>query len=420
MESFGVELEYMIVDQDTLQVVPMADELLTSNDGTIHNEVDHGEITLSNELVSHVVELKTTQPTPLPSRMGGSFVDLLTELNRTLSSKAAMILPGAMHPFMNPRTETHLWPYGQHEIYERFHKLFDCHRHGWANLQSMHINLPFQTDEEFALLHSAIRVILPILPGIAASSPVMDGAITEYRDARLFVYTNNAATRPVIAGDVVPDAIFSEAEYREKILDPIDRELITMGADDVLEAIWVNSRGAMARFDRGSIEIRLIDVQENPRQDLAIADLVCATIRWLIEERDLNQFANIATAELVRELQNSTMDGEDAIITSQALLALFGFRYPVPVRELWRRVLDEELLPRQWISPASARRIGFILEWGTLASRILRALSFYGFLSGPVDRDVLRRVYRGVAESLKSDGIFNGEMSVSLLDSGRE
>ena len=43
-------------------------------------------------------------------------------------------------------------------IYDTFDRIFSCKGHGWANLQSMQINLPFRGDEEFARLHAAIRV----------------------------------------------------------------------------------------------------------------------------------------------------------------------------------------------------------------------------------------------------------------------
>ena len=39
---------------------------------------------------------------------------------------------------------------------------FDCKGHGWSNVQSTHINLPFYDDKEFEKLHAAIRVIYTV------------------------------------------------------------------------------------------------------------------------------------------------------------------------------------------------------------------------------------------------------------------
>src|SRR5439155_21189196 len=62
-EGYGVELEYMIVDAETLNVRPICDELLKGAAGKVVDSVDMpGGVTWSNELVLHVVELKATQP----------------------------------------------------------------------------------------------------------------------------------------------------------------------------------------------------------------------------------------------------------------------------------------------------------------------------------------------------------------------
>ena len=84
-------------------------------------------------------------------------------------------MPTGMHPWMDPAREFELWPHGDREIYAAFDRIFDCRGHGWANLQSMHLNLPFADDDEFGRLHAAIRALLPLLPALAASSPFADG-----------------------------------------------------------------------------------------------------------------------------------------------------------------------------------------------------------------------------------------------------
>ena len=113
---------------------------------------------------------------------------------------AARLMPTGMHPWMNPRAETVLWPDDGSSIYESYDRLFDCRSHGWSNLQSMHINLPFADDEQFARLHAATRLVLPLLPALAASSPVVDGKPTGLMDYRLEAYRTNQARMPSITG----------------------------------------------------------------------------------------------------------------------------------------------------------------------------------------------------------------------------
>ena len=74
---------------------------------------------------------------------------------------------------MNPLTDTELWKHSYSEVYELYNRIFNCKGHGWSNVQSTHINLPFFDDKEFEKLHAAIRIILPLIPGLCASSPIL-------------------------------------------------------------------------------------------------------------------------------------------------------------------------------------------------------------------------------------------------------
>ena len=69
-EAYGVELEHMIVDAETLDVKPVADRLLAavSEGDEPEAEVELGDVAWSNELVLHVIELKTNGPADGPAR----------------------------------------------------------------------------------------------------------------------------------------------------------------------------------------------------------------------------------------------------------------------------------------------------------------------------------------------------------------
>ena len=61
-EGYGVELEYMIVDRSTMNVCSLADKVLAAVGGPWTREVHCGPLAWSNELVLHVIELKTNGP----------------------------------------------------------------------------------------------------------------------------------------------------------------------------------------------------------------------------------------------------------------------------------------------------------------------------------------------------------------------
>ena len=204
-EAYGVEIELMIVDSETLDVKPVCDELIAAVVGEPASEIELGDIAWSNELTLHVLELKTNGPAPTLQGLAARFHESVLRANRALQGLGARLMPGAMHPWMDPGTETELWPHEYTEVYHAFDRVFGCSGHGWANLQSTHLNLPFAGDEDFWRLHAAIRIALPLIPALAASSPFQDGRRGPAVDGRLLAYRENARRVPSVAGRVIPE-----------------------------------------------------------------------------------------------------------------------------------------------------------------------------------------------------------------------
>ena len=209
--GYGIELEYMIVDRKNLSIMPVADKLLHKLSGEYVSEVKCGRLAWSNEIVLRLIELRNDNPETIIESLPALFQGEIQRINRELESMGAKLMPSAMHPWMNPRSETQLWPHDNAEIYRMYDRIFDCKRHGWANLQSMHLNMPFADDVEFARLHAAIRLLLPIMPALAASSPIAEGRHTGFMDFRMENYLTHQMKIPSTMGKVVPDTITSHA-----------------------------------------------------------------------------------------------------------------------------------------------------------------------------------------------------------------
>jgi hypothetical protein len=295
-----------------------------------------------------------------------------------LRSLDAQLMPTAMHPWMHPG-QMELWPYEYSAVYRTFDRIFNCQGHGWANLQSVHLNLPFADDEQFGRLHTAIRLILPLLPAIAASSPVVERQVTGRWDNRLDFYRRNSLRVPLVAGQVIPELVMSEQQYQEQILQPMYAQVRPLDPEGILQHEWFNARGAIARFDRGSIEIRLLDLQECPQADLAICALVVGVLRQLVAER-WTGFADqqaIGQESLVALLTDCIDRGERAVINDQQFLRQFGagrLGCPLPAGRLWQHLHEQwsrlDLADSEPWQPA----IDHLLSAGTLSSRIVRAL----------------------------------------------
>jgi gamma-glutamyl:cysteine ligase YbdK (ATP-grasp superfamily) len=395
-DAYGIELEYAIVDRDTLDVAPIAAALLDAMPDRTRS--DGVRVGWSNEIVAHVAELKNAEPVPELALLPPAFADEIRAANASLSSSNACLLPTGMHPWMDPSTQTVLWTRSDADIYGAYDRIFDCRRHGWSNVQSMHVNLPFANDAEFARLHAAVRLVLPLVPALCASSPFVDGRVAAERDHRLAVYRTHAARIPEIVGAIVPEPCASRAAYESDVLTPIYDSMAALDPPGTLRREWINARGAIARFDRMAIEIRLADTQECPRADIAAAQAICAVVRTLYDRAPAAPgHLDVPTESLAALLAHATRNGEDALAEEPYLRAIgISAVRSCTVRDVWRRMLDDAACrDGGW-----AGVVDSILDHGTLATRILRAAG-----SHP-SREGLREVYRELARCLEEGRLF--------------
>ncbi|MFA7346250.1 MAG: glutamate-cysteine ligase family protein [Desulfurivibrionaceae bacterium] len=403
-EKFGIEMEYMLVRDDSLDVAPIADRILELAAGRITNEVERGIMAWSNELALHVIEIKNSEPVSDLPMLVDKFQHEVEELGRVAASQGAVLLPTAMHPWMDPHTETRLWPHGNRDIYNTYNRIFNCQGHGWSNVQSTHLNLGFETDAGFGRLHAAIRVLLPILPAIAASSPAADGALTGRLDTRLDYYRNNQKSIPSITGQVIPEPVFSEAEYEREIYQRLRRDIAPHDPDGVLEAEWLNSRGAIARFDRNAIEIRVLDIQECPLADVSLAVLICAVLKGLSTGRwaGLAEQKAADTEGLAEIFSDTVQNGEQAMIENQRYLALFGRggKAAMTAGELWQGLAADCSQELARAGHGIQQSVETILAQGPLSRRIIRALG------DKPDRERFREVYRELGKCLVQGRLF--------------
>lgn len=375
-EGYGVEMEYMIVDAGSLNLLPVTDRVLETVAGKITNEISRNGTAWSNELVLHVIEIKTDGPAKSLNGLGEAFAEQVNGIENILQKFDARLMPGAMHPWMDPFSGVKLWPHEYNPIYEAYNRIFDCRGHGWANVQSTHLNLPFFGDNEFERLHAALRLILPLIPALAACSPIADAEIKPFLDYRMEMYRINSLKIPSITGKIVPERVYSEADYREQVFERMYRDISPHDPEGILQDEWLNSRGAMSRWDRNAIEIRVIDIQEFPPADIAILEWVVNLAQSLVSESHstLADQKEWHEDDLYTILMDVIRNGEQAEITNRRYLELFGMRKEsCSAGELCRFIYDD--LSREYSFQHHSRDLlALIFEEGPLGRRILKSL----------------------------------------------
>lgn len=393
-QAFGIEAEYMIVDKKTLNVAPFAHTLLVDSFGEIQNEIEDGDVRRSNELASHVIEIKTNGPVVALESVSDIFHRQIQKLNVSLSEQGLCLMPTAMHPWMNPEKEFQIWTHDHSEIYNSYNRIFNCKGHGWSNLQSVHTNIGFGNEKEFRDLHSAIRILLPLIPALSASSPFVEGKMTGTMDNRIAFYRNNQKSIPEITGLVVPEFIQSESEYRDQILKPMYERIAPLDPQGLLQDEWLNSRGAIARFDRQAIEIRLMDIQESPRADLNLVQGWIHILKKLIANAETTLGETLSTESLSAILDSTGRTGSRTRITNPEYLHCLGIPMRSPTAgECFQYLVDD-------CPGVETEFTEALVGTGNLAERILRHTG-----NSPMRED-LQNCYRELTYCLEENRFF--------------
>ena len=335
--------------------------------------------------------------------MAASVQDHVSRINAILDTRGARLMPTGAHPWMDPLTETRLWPHEYSPIYEAYNRIFGCSGHGWSNLQSMHINLPFAGDAEFGRLHAAIRLLMPIMPALTASTPILDGRPTGSKDSRMEVYRHNSQRVPSVAGEIIPEKAYDRKTYDTLIFRPMYRDIAALDPEGTLQHEFLNSRGAIARFERDTIEIRVLDTQECPRADLAAAWLITCVLQRMVSEywSDIERQKQWEVAPLARIFLDVIRDAESAIVRDRKYLAMFGLPNTASATagDLWRHLLQQCAagVDATGLLPDTAAAM---LRAGSLSTRILKAMK------GDFRRERLRGVYQELCDCLARGKLF--------------
>jgi carboxylate-amine ligase len=283
LEVLGPEHEFSIVDEQ-LKVLPIVDRLIKDLHGRIVNFVELPEFTFGKELQLHVIELKPNEPFESPRVFEETMQKaVLTLLDYVENKYDARLLGTGMHPLLRLE-DTGIWPHRHKQIYHAMSQIFNLKQHGWLNIQSYQLNVPYSNEKDAVSLNNVLAVLCAYLPAVATSSPIYEGRIGENVDNRLFFYMTNQREVPSIVGDVVPEYLSSLKQYRE-IIRKYTLDLTKVGAQKcLLNKDWINSRGVILRFDRKAFEVRVMDEQECIKSDVALSCFIRACARGLLRE----------------------------------------------------------------------------------------------------------------------------------------
>jgi glutathione synthase/RimK-type ligase-like ATP-grasp enzyme/gamma-glutamyl:cysteine ligase YbdK (ATP-grasp superfamily) len=276
----GMELEYAVVDRD-LNAISLVEDAFRVLAGRATSDVDLGSIGFSNEIADHVFELKTQAPVRSLRQAEDALVEGVRRFADVLREQFdARLLPTGMHPWLDPR-KAKLWTRSNSRIYNTYARLFDVKTHGWMNVHAAHLNLPMGRENEAVAMHNAAALLIPYLPALAASSPMHDGELQQATDNRLAWILEHQARVPESCGAIVPEYVESFGDYRKRVLGSMYTALDDLPDSAPIRQEFFNTRGAILRFGRKAMEIRVLDTQECVKLDVAVAVFVRSALRHL-------------------------------------------------------------------------------------------------------------------------------------------
>lgn len=272
---------------------------------------------------------------------------------------------------------------------------------GWPWTSAAHIEIPFTDESMFARLHTAIRMVLPLIPAISASSPFLQGKRARGLSGRVLAMLNGTTTIPELTGNVIPEVALDQADYYRIVLEPIARALAERGLVDSVDYQQVNRRAAVPSFERSLITIHLADTQECISADVAVAEMIITVVQAMMQGRWVSNYLQRAwhEADLRAILKDVARLGGDALIANRDFLLMFGMmRESATTAELWRHLYQQL---RTELSESTRIRVAHILDQGCLAQRILHRLG------DRPPREKLEEVYRELARCLQENRPFD-------------
>lgn len=271
--TIGIEEEYLLVDQETLDLIEAPAELMSECQAELEGQV-------SPEFLQCQIEVGT--------KVCAGVQDAREDLKRLraciarVSAKYGMApIAASSHPFAK-------WQEQQFTDKERYRDL-ERDLAGVARrmlICGMHVHVGIESDNARIDLMNQFTYFLPHLLALSTSSPYWEGSDTGLGSYRLTVFDNLPRTG-------LPPRLTSYSDYERSVQLIIDSGLIQDSSK-----IWWDIRPS-SRFP--TLESRICDVSPRLEDALALAALTQCSMRMLHRLRTSNQRWRIYDSFLIGE-----------------------------------------------------------------------------------------------------------------------
>lgn len=256
--TLGVEWELALVDGDTLDLVPRADDVVAGVAEALDDE--HVSARVHRELLSNTVEIVTGICDDVP-QVSADLDSSLRALRQVTDPLGLELMCAGTHPFAQ-------WQSQQVSEGERYATLIDRTR-WWGRqmvIYGVHVHVGITDAAKVLPILNGMLTYAPHLQALSASSPFWAGEETGYASNRAQMFQQLPTAGLPFQFDTWP-------QY-ERYVD----DLMVTGVIDELKEIRWDIRPAP---HLGTLEIRVCDGIPTLRELAAITALVQCLVVWL-------------------------------------------------------------------------------------------------------------------------------------------
>jgi len=163
--TLGVELEFQILDQKNLDLVPEAPALLTSAPTSVQEKI-------APEFIRSILEIRTGVCVSV-DEVRRDLKTSIPLLEQTAADSGCLLYSSSLHPFAEPGDQ--LLSDG-----ERYQRIMDELQYVGRQFisQGMHVHVGIENQDRAIAVCDVLQAYLPLLLGLSASSPYFRGEDT--------------------------------------------------------------------------------------------------------------------------------------------------------------------------------------------------------------------------------------------------
>ena len=342
--TVGIEEEFAILDQDSLDLAPKF-ELLKSSAA----EGSDLAASIAGELVLSEIEIRSGK---------GRDVHHAQEMQRR--NREELFALADSQGLALAATGTHPWAnYLDQKIIDTDHYRrveHDLRWVAWRNTTfSLHVHVGVQGADRAVRVCDRLRVVLPDLLAMSASSPFLDGRDSGLHSIRTQTFTKSFPRCGI------PDAYGGWASFRDYL-----ETLLAVNSIVEYTQVWWSVR---PHLSFGTVEVRICDAQPTGPESEALAQLIVACVLQAARDEDEGRpFVNPSRALLEENFWRALRFGLDGRLID------FEARREFETSQVRDRLLawTEPVRSEQSISPefpernAAQRQRDLLLEGRTI------------------------------------------------------